>query len=253
MKELLEFVKGASPALVLLVVLAYFLKTYLEKRLADFGGREEKRLTRIEDGLAAKVAEIGKTSLDLKKSLRNEERAELLLFRVAVEKWEYSLQTLLFDFTLLSATEAQIAPFYQGDKQLFLDVRLAVVRVSTYLRDRDLEVQLMAAISKIRNTYYPMIYAALPRLIDLQAKLIPLEIKMKKFSDSGMQDMAFAPTQQERAENLATQTLMTQETADFSAALLKEYRAIAEQLVDVKEAVNQYIYRPVHDVEVDKE
>ena len=46
---------------------------------------------------------------------------------------------------------------------------------------------------------------------------------------------------------------MTQETADFSAALLKEYRAIAEQLVEVKEAVNQYIYRPVHEVEVDKE
>lgn len=253
MKELLDLVKGASPALLLVIVLAYFVKTYVEKRLEGLAGRGEKRLTRIEDGLAAKVADIGKTSLDLKKSLRNEERAELLLFRVSVEKWEYSLQTLLFDFTLLSGTEAQIAPFTRDDKQLFLDVRLAVVRVSTYLRDRDLEIQLMAAISKIRSTYYPMIYAALPRLIDLQTKLIPLELKMKRFAESGMQDMAFAPTQQEREDNLATQTLMTQEMSGFSAALLKEYQAVAEQLVDVKEAVNKYIYRPVHEVEVDKE
>lgn len=253
MKELLEFVKGASPALVLLVALAYFLKTYIEKKLEGLAGRGEARLTRLEDGLAAKVADIGKTSLDLKKSLRDEERAELLLFRVAVEKWEYFLQTLLTDFTMMPAAEAQIAPFYQNDKQFFLDVRLAVVRVSTYLRDRELEVQLMAAITKIRGTYYPIIFAALPRLIDLQSSLIPLEEKLKKFSDSGMQDMAFAPTPQDRENNLKTRTQMTQEMSDFSAALMKEFKSIADQLVDVKEAVNQYIYRPVHEVEVDKQ
>ena len=253
MKDILEIMKSASVSLIVLVVLAYFLKTYLEKRIEGLAGREEKRLERLESSLAAKVADIGKTSLDLKKSLRNEERAELLAFRVAVEKWEYSLQTLLFNFTMLSASEAQIAPFYQDHKQLFLDVKLAVVRVSTYLRNKDLEIQLMSAISKIRNTYYPMIYAALPRLIDLQAKLIPLELKLKKFAEGGMQDMAFAPTQAERDENLKTQTLMTEEMAKFSADLMKEYRGIAEQLVELKEAVNQYIYRPVHEIEVDKE
>jgi len=72
-------------------------------------------------------------------------------------------------------------------------------------------------------------------------------------ADSGMRDMACALTPQGRADNLKTRTQMTQTMSDFSVALMKEFKSIVEQLVDVKEAVNQYIYRPVHEVEVDKE
>jgi len=244
-KDILELIKGASVPVVVLVVLAYFLKAYLEKRIEAFAGRE--------DSLASRIAEIGKTSLDLKKGLRTEERLELLTFRVAVEKWEYGLQTFITDFAMLSASDAKIQPFYEEDKQLFLDVKIAVVKVSTYLRSKDLEIQLMAAISNIRNAYYPLIHAALPQLIELQTKMIPLELKLKKFAASGMQDMTSAPTQQERDENLKMEMLMTQEASKFSESLLKEYQSIAEQMVDLKDAVNQYIYRPLHEVDVDKD
>jgi hypothetical protein len=238
MKEILEIIKSTSIGILVLVVLAYFLKVYLEKRIA---------------GLADRVADIGRLSLDLKKNLRNEERKELLDFRVAVEKWEYLLQTLLFDFTMLSPSEAEIAPFYKEDKQLFLDVRIAAVKVSTYLRDKDLEIKLMAAINKIRSTYYPIINESMPRLIDLQAALRPLEYKIKQFDESGMKDMSLAPTSEDREEHLKLQTMMTQEMQRFSERLLKEYQSIAEQTYDLKEAVNEYIYRPVNRVEVDKD
>jgi hypothetical protein len=238
MKEILEIIKSASLGLLVLAAIAYFLKIYFEKRI---------------EGLAGRIADIGKVSLDLKKSLRDEERTELLTFRVAVEKWEYLLQTLLFDFTMLAPSEAQIAPFYKEDKQLFLDVKIAVVRVSTYLRNKDLEIQLMAAINKIRNTYYPLINEAMPRLIELQATLMPLDYKLKQFDKSGMKDMLFAPTNEEREEHLKIQTLMTQEMRGFSENLLKEYRGIAEQMYELKEAVNQYIYRPVNRVDIDKD
>jgi hypothetical protein len=238
MKEILEIIKNASIGLVVLVVLAYFLKIYLEKRV---------------ERLVSRKVDIEKVSLDLKKSLRDEEREELLTFRVAVEKWEYLLQTLLFDITMLSPSEVQIAPFYKEDKQLFLDVKIAVVKVSTYLRNKDLEIQLMAAINKIRNTYYPLINETMPKLIDLQATLIPLEYKLKQFEKSDMKDMSFAPTNEDRAEHLRTQTLMTQEMQRFSENLLKEYQSIAEQMYDLKEAVNQYIYRPVSTVDVNKD
>lgn len=238
MKELVELFKTASVGLIVLVVFAYFVKVFLDKRLEAIAGR---------------VTEIAKTSLDLKKSLRNEERTELVTFRVAVETWEYSLQTLLFDFTMLSAMDAQIAPFYAADKKLFLDVRIAAVKVSTYLRDEELEQQLMSTILKIRNTYYPMINATMPRLIDLQTKLIPIDNKLRQFEKSGMQDMTFAPTQKDREEHLAYQTEMTNEMAQFSESLMKEYRSIAEQIVSLKTAVNKYIYRPVDRVDINKD
>ncbi len=238
MKEILEFIKNASAGLLVLVVLAYFLKIYLEKRV---------------ERLVSRRVDIEKVSLDLKKSLRDEEREELLTFRVAVEKWEYLLQTLLSDFIMLPPSEVQIATFYNHDKELFLEVKIAVVRVSTYLRNKDLEVQLMAAITDIRNTYYPLIYEAMPKLIDLQASLLPLDNKIKQFEKSGMRDMSFAPTNEDRAEQLRVLTLMTQEIRKFSENLTKEYRTIAERMCDLKEAVNQYIYRPVNTVDVSKD
>ncbi len=135
MKEILEIVKNTSIELIVLTVLIYFLKIYLEKRIERLGNR---------------LADIGKVSLDLKKSLRNEEREELLGFRVAVEKWEYFLQTLLYDFTMLSPSKANILQFYKEDKQLFLDVRIAAVKVITYLRNKDLELKLIPALASPR-------------------------------------------------------------------------------------------------------
>jgi len=236
MKDLLDFFKGASLGLIIVVTVTYFLKVYLEKRI---------------DGLIGRGTDIGRTSLDLKKSLRNEERAELLAFRVAVEKWEYALQTLLFDFTMLSPSDAQIADFYKADKELFFNVKLAVVRASTYLRDPELEVKLMGITNKIRNTYYPMIGEAMPRLIDLQAGLLPIEYKMKQFEKSGLTDMAFAPTDADREEHLRLQTEMTEETSKFASRLIDEYQNIAVQMVELKQAVNDYLYRPVARVELD--
>jgi hypothetical protein len=238
MKDILEIFKDASIGLIILVAIAYFIKIYIEKRI---------------EGLASRIADIGKVSLDLKKGLREEERKELLTFRVAIEKWENLLQTLMFDFTMLPPSKAQIAPFYMQDKKLFLDVKIAVVKVSTYLRDKELEIQLMAAINKIRNTYYPLITEAMPRLIDLQSKLIPIGYKLKQFEKSGLTDMTYAPTTLERDEHLKNQSLMTQEMQIFSENLLREYKNIAGQMYEVKEAVNKYIYRPIHTVDIDND
>ncbi|MDZ7359354.1 MAG: hypothetical protein ONB46_01330 [candidate division KSB1 bacterium] len=242
MKEILELIKNTSVGLLLLAFLAYLLKILFEKSL-------EKSIDRI----ASRMADIGKASLDIKKSLRNEEREELLALRVAIEKWEDALQTLLFDFTMISPSEAQITPFYDKDKELFLEVKIAVVKVSTYLRDKELEIKLMAAINKIRQIYYPIISEIMPRLIDLQAKLIPLERKMKAFEQSGMKDLSLAPTPADRDEHLQIQKLMTSEMERFSTVLLKEYRSMAEQMSGLKENVNLYIYRPIEHVDINKD
>lgn len=238
MKEILEILTDTPVTIIVFVVLAYFLKVFIEKRL---------------EGLASRVEEIGKTSLDLKKGLREQERDELVTFRVAVEKWEDFLLGLLTDFTMLPPSKADIPAFYNKDKELFLEVKVAIVKAGIYLRNKDLEIQLMAAINKIRKTYYPIINQAMPKLIDLQVALMPIENKLKQFENSGMQDMAFAPTLKDREENLRLQTLMTDEISQFSESLLKEYKNIAEQMYDLKEAINQYIYRPINRTEIDQE
>ena len=46
---------------------------------------------------------------------------------------------------------------------------------------------------------------------------------------------------------------MTAEMSKFSESLLKEYRSIAEQLNELKDEINKYIYRPIQHADLDKE
>jgi hypothetical protein len=227
---------GASISAVIATAVAYALASY-------FG----RRLDRIEKS----AEEIRTTSLGLKKDMRGEERSELVAFRVAVEKWQDFLLRLVFDYTMAPPDKADIAKFYNEDNTLFLEVKIAVVKLGIYLRDAKLEQQLMDAVMKVRQIYYPLISMTLPKLIDLQAELAPIEIKRKHFADSGMQDMTFAPTIEERDKSAVLQAALTEEMRAFSAQLLAKYSEVAEQLVDLKNAVNKYIYRPVTQARLD--
>ena len=238
MEEILKLLKESSPILVLLAVFAYFAKVFIEKRLEGFTGR---------------IEEIAKTSLEVKKELRGEERGELVGLRVAVEKWEYFLQTAVGDFTMMDPSKAQVTTLYKKDKKLFLNVRIGVVKVSIYLRNRELEQQLMSAILKIRKMYYPLINEVMLKLIDLQAQLRLMENKLNTFQQSGMKDLTHGPTEKDREENLRLQSMMTEEVGRFSETFLGQYRSIAEQMNDLKEAINDYIYRPIKKTAIDKE
>lgn len=273
--KLLELLKStlsvSAPVLLLLSVFVYILKSIFEKSMDHGFKRIEQRAEetarqaqiqaealakqaeRRADEIAKRVEEIGRTSLDVKKGLREEEREALVALRVAVDKWEYFLQTAVIDFTMLDPATADIRILYANDRKLFLDVRLAVVKASTYLRRKELEDQLMSTIIKIRQIYYPLIYASMPNLIDLQTQLRVIDIKMKAFEQSDMRDMNYAPTEKDREENLRLQSMMTAEVGTFRDNFLAQYRSIAEQMVALKEAINVYIYRPIKETEIDKD
>jgi len=249
MDETLKLFKEASPLLICLAVLAYFGKLLIEKCI-DAGF---KKIEREQDDLVQRVEAIASTSLEVKKELRGEERKELVDLRVAVDKWEYFLQTVVFDFTMVAPEKAEVIPLYQKDKELFLEVRLAVVKACTYLRAQKLEEKLMSMVVQIRQTYYPLINASLPKLIDLQAGLRLIDLKIKQFEKSGLRDMSCAPTEQDRAESQRLQAAMTEEVRSFSNAFLQQYRGIAEQMNELKEGINYYIYRPIKETDIDKE
>ena len=271
MKEILEIYNGTPIILIFLVVIAYFSKIFVEKIVEGFAARLEKDRERLaskaekdrerlaslaekdRERLADRIENVAKISLDMKKDLRFEERGELVAFRVALEKWDNFLQTLLFDFSMLSSSQVDIKTVYENDKNLFLEVKIGVVKVGIYLRNEELELKLMAAIIKLRKTCYPIINESLLKLIDLQARLIPIENKLKQFELSGMKDMLFAPTQEDRETHLALQSQITEELARFSNNFQSEYLGIAEQMQELKEDINKYIYRPINQTAVDKD
>jgi hypothetical protein len=236
MQGFYDFIKNQSLVVVVLMAIAYFAKGFIEKRL---------------ESLATSVQDIRKISLDVKKDLRLEERKELVDFRVAIEQWENFLQTVLFDYTMQPPSKAEVSSLYQDDKKFFLDVKIAVVKLGIYLRDKDLEQQLMNTVMKIRLMYYPLINDALSRLIDFQTQLIPFESKQKQFAESGMTNMTFAPTPQDREANLKLQENMTAEMAAFGQKLVTAYKPVAQLLFELKESMNQYIYRPIGNSAID--
>lgn len=238
MEEIINLLKKSSPIVIILVVIAYFFKFSVEKKI-------ENAMSRVE--------EIAKTSLTVKQQIREEERTQLVELRVAIEKWSDFLLTGLIDYTMSVPSEMNTAPLHDEDKKLFLDVKIAVVKTSVYLRDKNLENQLMSMIIKIKKSYDPLINESLPPIIDIQAKLMPIDYKMKKFRESGFQDMKYALTQAESDENKKLQDMLTEQTKIFADKYVKLYPQIAVQMESLKEVINDYIYRPIREVAVDKE
>lgn len=237
MQEIADFVKNASPLLLGLVILGYFLKVVIEKKI---------------EVMETRLGDIARTSLDLKKELRNEERGDLVNFRVALVKWEDCLLGGLTDFSNSPPSEATVNTFYGEERKLFLEVKIGAVRVSIYLRDQPLEQRLMGSISKIRSLYDPLINRILPQLIDCQSQLLPLENKRKRYDASGMTEAAFAPTQQDLEMNRAIQAAMTALVKEFSESLLASYPPMAEELKSMKREINAYIYRAIESEKLDQ-
>ena len=230
MQELYDLFKKASPVMLCVVIMAYFVKTAVEKKI---------------DGVESRITEVARTSLDIKKELRSEERSDIVAFRVALTKWEDCLLGGLTEFAGQVPSQATANSFYEEEKKIFLEVKIEAVKASIYLRDEQLEQRLMGSISKIRNLYDPLINRILPQLIDLQVQLIPLEVKMNRYRESGMTNLAFAPTQEDLENNRRIQTAMTAHLKDFSDSLLAQYKPIAEELSNMKKDINRYIYRSV--------
>lgn len=234
--KFLDWTWHSSPILVGVVIVGYFLKLFIEKKVA---------------GLAGRVEEIKKTSLEIKKDMRGEERTELVAYRVAIEKMEDYLLRLLFDFTFQDPSQAQVKNLYEKEQKLFLEVRLAMVKACVYLQDEKLEQRLRETLLKLRALYSPIIWQALPPLIDLQAQAQLIDFKLKKFKETG--DLVFAPNEQDRELNARIQADMTGEMKKFSEGLVAQYRPMAEQLEKLKTDIRDYIYRPIHHAEVNKD
>ena len=98
-----ETLRISGPVLLAVALAVYVLKVVLERKF-------ESTVRRLE--------EIGKTSLDVKKGLRQEEREELVALRVAVDKWEYFLQTAVIRTRNLWMMRLRFEAQRQGHGQL---------------------------------------------------------------------------------------------------------------------------------------
>jgi len=230
MQEIYDLFKKASPLMLCVVIVAYFVKTAVEKKI---------------DGIENRITEVASTSLAIKQELRNEERSDIVAFRVALTRWEDCLLGGLTTFAGQVPSQATANSFYEEEKKIFLEVKIEAVKASIYLRDEQLEQRLTGSISKIRNLYDPLITRILPQLIDLQSQLIPLEMKMNRFRESGMTNMAYAPTQEDLENSKRIQAAMTAQMKDFSDSLLAQYPPIAEELSGMKKDINRYLYRSI--------
>lgn len=230
MTELLKLFKDASPALVLLVIVAFFMRLYIEGLIK---------------GRFATIEHVMKSSIAINEGLRDNEQRELVEFRIAVERWEYFLQTGIADIVLRSeSTNFEPADFHRRDVELYGAVREATVKASIYLRDQALEAELMKTVAAIRHMYYPLLSGTMQRVLATQEQMLPLLGRMKQFELSGMKDLSVALSPDEAQQLIALRHTMTGELRAYAEGLVAQYRPIAEQLHELKQRINTHIYRP---------
>ena len=186
------------------------------------------------------------TSLEIGKGLRGHEQDELIAFRVAVEEWEYFLQTVVGDVTMSTEKpDFDAGAMGKTDQKLFGAVRMASVKASIFLRDPNLEGELLKTISMIRNLYYPMMQAAMAQIVDLQGQMLPYLIRVRQYEASGLKDLTVALNAEEAQVLIGLRHAMTAALQGYAEQLVANYRPIAEQLYELKARINVHIYRPV--------
>lgn len=230
MTELLKLFKDASPALVLLVVIAFFARMYLEGAIK---------------GRFATLEQLMKSQIAIKEGLRDSEHRELIEFRIAVERWEYYLQTGIADIVMRSErADFEPADFHRRDVELFGAVREASVKASIYLRDQTLEAELLKTITAIRHMYYPLLSSTMQKVLATQEQMLPLLTRMKQFELSGLKDTSVALSPEEAQHLIGLRHAMSAELRTYAEGLVAQYRPIAEQLHELKQRINAHIYRP---------
>jgi hypothetical protein len=219
------------------------LLLYLGRQL--FEGRLKSEFTRTE--------KLVDSSLGLKTGLRTQEQGALIDFRMAVETWEYFLQSGIGDLTMKSELGTfEPADFHETDSKSYGAVRMAAVKASVLLRSRDLEVELLQTIGAIRQLYYPLVQKTVSEAIAIQEDMAPFAMRMKLFEQSGMKDLSVALTPDDAAKMADLRRAMTAALADYCAALVANYKPIAEQLYELKEKINVHVYRALDTYKIDE-
>jgi hypothetical protein len=236
MLDILKLFEAASIPLIVAVLVAYLARNYIESAM-------KSRFANFET--------LVKSSIAIKESLRSQEHKELVDFRVAVERWEYFLQTGIADLTMQSeSTTFEPADFHKTDQELFGAVRVAAVKASIYLRDPQLEVELLKTISAIRQMYYPLLAGTMQSVLELQGQMIPLLSRMRQFEAGGQRDVAIALNPDEGRILVGLRHKMSDELRGYAEKLVAQYRPIAEQLYELKQKISVHIYRPVQSAAV---
>lgn len=185
-------------------------------------------------------------SLEIGKGLRGHEQNELIGFRVAVEEWEYFLQTVVGDVTMSTEKpDFDAGAVTRADQRFFGAVRMASVKASIFLRDPGLEGELLKTIAMIRNLYYPMMQAAMSKILDLQGQMLPYLIRVRQYEASGFRDLTAALDAAEAQVFIGLRHAMTAALRNYAEQLVANYDPIAGQLLDLKARINVHIYRPV--------
>ena len=237
MQSILEILKASSPVVAIIIIIGYFIKIYIERKIDSFHNIIEN---------------IKSTSLDIKKDLRTEERTGLVELREVLVEWEDFLQNAIFSYSINNYSDDSLPKIIDTDQKLFLKVKMSIVKFSIYLRSEELENTLSQLVLEIRKTYYPLINDFMPKLIELKTQLGFYEFKLNKFKESGLKDMTYAPTEEDRKNNLRLQELLTEEDKKFAEALTASYTDIAVLLKEIKAIINKYVYRPITKSDIDK-
>jgi len=233
MEKILELIKQ-SPAVIIIVAIGYFGKLYIENEI---------------NAIHTKINEIGKTSLNIKQDLRDEERQALIDFRIAVEHWENFLLSSLANFSNSQISVDSINEYYNQENTLQLDVKVAIAKLGVIAQNEDIYQNTLNILINISRIHNPFINKYLPMLIDMQAQYEPIKYRMKKYEESlsGKADFKYS-LEQAKADKALSQSINVQKTQliqQYSDELLGVYPKLVEQLVELKVSMNQQAYRPI--------
>ncbi len=146
--------------MILILVLAYFGRGYLEERI---------------ESIHRKVDRVSASSLKVKTDLRHHEREALVALHLALTEWEHYLLGAPTLITTASFDENFSNDFYNKEDDFLLKVKLASAKLSVLVSNRDIDLKLYELIQQVQVSYQPVVNGIINQVIDLRSEAALLE------------------------------------------------------------------------------
>jgi len=234
--DIIKTLRQQSPGMIVILMIAYFGKSYLEKKI-------ESVQTRIDRVSAS--------------SLKGKERDALVEFHQVLTGWEHFLISAPTKITTDSFDDEFSNRFYNEEDNHLLEVKKASAKLSVLLSDRSLDGLVFEVIAKVQRTYHPVVNEMIMPVIDLRSEAQQIDERVKaaiELEQNGKSTPELVQQAQQDFQRLKEiNKQLTDLAREAAKSQLEMQKPLRELMEDLKIQSQALVYRALKSDQVGEE
>jgi len=240
--DIIKTLRQQSPGMIVILMIAYFGKSYLEKKI---------------ESVQTRIDRVSASSLKVKTDLRGKERDALVEFHQVLTGWEHFLISAPTKITTDSFDDEFSNRFYNEEDNHLLEVKKASAKLSVLLSDRSLDGLVFEVIAKVQRTYHPVVNEMIMPVIDLRSEAQQIDERVKaaiELEQNGKSTPELVQQAQQDFQRLKEiNKQLTDLAREAAKSQLEMQKPLRELMEDLKIQSQALVYRALKSDQVGEE